>query len=135
MDVDAALQFVRIYGQDGVERDWITSEEEMSLEIGILCNRALGSPHVGFKVRDRLGRTIFDTSTLCMREHIGPVGQGEILVARFRFFLPIVLGEYSITVGFANGGVGADDYAESLLYLHGVKTFQVYRNAASIALV
>ena len=56
----------------------------------------------------------------------------QVLVARFSFALPIQQGEYSVTVGFANGGVGEADYAESLLFLHGVKTFHVYKNRQGI---
>ena len=129
---DASLQFVRLYDSHGIERTSIISEEEVTLNIGILCSRALHDPHVGFKIRDRLGRIVFETSSLCMRERIGPVAAHQVLVARFSFALPIQQGEYSVTVGFANGGVGEADYAESLLFLHGVKTFHVYKNRQSI---
>ena len=67
-----------------------------------------------------------------MRERVGPVMAHQVLIAKFSFALPIQPGEYSVTVGFANGGVGEADYAESLLFLHGVKTFQVYKNRQSI---
>ncbi len=129
---DASLQFVRLYDAHGIERTSIISEEEVTLSIGILCRRALHDPHVGFKIRDRLGRIVFETSSLCMREQIGPVAAHQVLVARFGFALPIQQGEYSVTVGFANGGVGEADYAESLLFLHGVKTFHVYKNRQGI---
>ncbi len=129
---DASLQFVRLYDAHGIERTSIISEEEVTLSIGILCNRALHDPHVGFKIRDRLGRVIFETSSLCMQERIGPVAAQQVVVARFSFALPIQQGEYSVTVGFANGGVGEADYAESLLFLHGVKTFHVYKNRQGI---
>ncbi len=129
---DASLQFVRLYDGHGIERTSVISEEEVTLSIGILCNRALHDPHVGFKIRDRLGRIVFETSSLCMREQIGPVAAHQVVVARFSFALPIQQGEYSVTVGFANGGVGEADYAESLLFLHGVKTFHVYKNRQGI---
>ena len=129
---DASLQFVRLYDSHGIERTSIISEEEVTLSVGILCSRALHDPHVGFKIRDRLGRVVFETSSLCMRERIGPVAAHQVLVAKFSFHLPIKQGEYSVTVGFANGGVGEADYAESLLFLHGVKTFHVHKNRQSI---
>ena len=129
---DASLQFVYLYDAHGIERTSIISEEEVTLSIGILCARALDDPHVGFKIRDRTGRVVFETSSLCMREHIGPVAAQQVLITKFSFALPIQQGEYSVTVGFANGGVGDSDYAESLLFLHGVKTFHVYKNRQSI---
>ena len=129
---DASLQFVRLYDVHGIERTSVISEEEVTLSIGILCARALSDPHVGFKIRDRMGRVVFETSSLCMRERIGAVAARQVLVAKFSFALPIQQGEYSVTVGFANGGVGEADYEESLLFLHGVKTFHVYKNRQSI---
>ncbi len=129
---DAVLLYTQLYDPDGQTRDYVVSEEETTLSIGILCKRHLHDPHVGFKIRDRLGRVIFETSTLCMREPVGRVEAGEVLLTHFRCFLPIQPGEYSITIGFANGGVGVADYEESLLFLHGVKTFHVYKNLDSI---
>ena len=129
---DASLQFVRLAAVDGKERDWFISEEEVVLTVGILCTRRLHDPHVGFKIRDRLGRVIFETSSLCMGKRIGAVVAGQRLLSRFRFGLPIAPGEYSITIGFANGAVGDSDYEEALLYQHGVRTFQVYKNKKAI---
>jgi lipopolysaccharide transport system ATP-binding protein len=126
------LRFVRLYGADGAARDWITSEEEVTLAIGIVCLVPLDDPHIGFKIRDKLGRVIFETSSLCMRRHAGDVGAGELLVSRFRFALPLHAGQYSVTVGFANGGVGDSDYHEVLLFQHGAKTFEIVRNPEAI---
>ena len=129
---DASLQFVRLLGADGAERGWIFSEEEVTLEVGILCARLLHDPHVGFIIRDRLGRVIFETSTLCMRASIGAVAVGQLLVSRFNFDLPLANGEYSVTIGFANGAMANGGYEEALLFQHGVKIFQVYRNQSAI---
>ena len=129
---DASLQFVRLAATDGTEREWFISEEGVVLTVGILCVRRLHDPHVGFKIRDRLGRVIFETSSLCMGKRIGAVTAGQCLVSEFRFALPIAPGEYSVTIGFANGAVGDSDYEEALLYQHGVRIFQVYRNKKAI---
>jgi lipopolysaccharide transport system ATP-binding protein len=126
------LRFVRLYGADGAARDWITSEEEVTLSIGVACLVALDDPHIGFKIRDKLGRVIFETSSLCMRRQVGEVGAGETLVSRFRFALPLQIGQYSVTVGFANGGVGDQDYREVLLFQHGTKTFEIVRKPEAI---
>jgi lipopolysaccharide transport system ATP-binding protein len=126
------LGFVRVYGADGVARDWVTSEEEITLAIGIVCHVPLDDPHIGFKIRDKLGRVLFETSSLCMGRHVGDVSAGEVLVSRFRFAVPLHAGEYSVTVGFANGAVGPTDYREALLFQHGAKTFEVVRNPEAI---
>ena len=126
------LGFVRVYGSDGAARDWVTSEEQITLAIGILCQVPLDDPHIGFKIRDKLGRVMFETSSLCMGRFVGDISGGEMLVSRFQFALPLHAGQYSVTVGFANGAMGPTDYREALLFQHGAKTFEVVRNPDSI---
>lgn len=129
---DVELCFVRIQDARGVERSQVVSEESLRLSVGILSRRDLLDPHVGFKVRDRMGRVVFETSTLCMGRPPGPVARGQVLVADFVFEVPLAEGEYSITVGVAEGRAGGADYREALLFLHDTRTFQVLRNHAAI---
>ena len=126
------LQFVRILDRNGTEKEWLVSEETVQLSLGILSNRDLRDPHVGFKVRDLLGRTIFETNTLCMKYTIGPLARDEKLVVNFFFDLPLAEGDYSISVGVAEGRVGVQDHDEALLYLHGTAQFHVLRNDSAI---
>jgi lipopolysaccharide transport system ATP-binding protein len=129
---DVELQFVRLFDCNGLEKECVISEEEIRLSFGILSRRELSDPHVGFKVRDARGRMIFETSTLGMKHTIGPLTKNEKLVLDFVFDLPLAAGDYSISIGVAEGRVGNADYKEALLYLHGITTFHVLRNYSSI---
>jgi lipopolysaccharide transport system ATP-binding protein len=132
---DVELKFVALsaaHDHTGAVRSWFTSDEEVVLSIGIRCCRALDDPHVGFKIRDRLGRVIFETNSMCMRHHARHLASGELLLSRFQFALPLPEGQYSITVGFANEAKGTTDFGEALLYQHGAKTFEIVKNRSAI---
>ncbi len=129
---DVDLLFVRFLNEDFAEADLFRNGEDMIISVGIRSRRALPQPHIGFKVCDNLGRVIFETSSLCMRQTPGPLKAGEILAGNFRFKITLHEGEYSVVVGFAEGSVGDRDYNEALIYLHQVRSFTVIRAAADI---
>jgi lipopolysaccharide transport system ATP-binding protein len=113
-------------------KDLFSSGSRVTAQLTFILHRALDDPHVGFKLRDGLGRIIFETSSYCMKRRIGPLPAGARLAAEFAFDLSVIEGEYSLTVGFANGGLGEHDYREVMLYLQGVRTLQVVRNRRDI---
>ncbi|MBI5686307.1 MAG: ABC transporter ATP-binding protein [Verrucomicrobia bacterium] len=129
---DVELRFARVLDRNGVEKEYVVSEETVRLSLGILMKRDLRDPHVGFKLRDVLGRTVFETTTLGMKCTPGPVAKGEVIVADFVFELPLAEGDYSVTIGVAEGRVGTVDFEKGLLYLHGTCAFRVLKNGSSI---
>lgn len=129
---DVELRSVRVLDANGQEKEHVVSGETIRLSISILCKRHLHDPHVGFKLRDYLGRVVFETNTLCMNRRPGSVAEGEVLAADFEFMLPLSEGDYSVTVGAGEGGVGNTTLREALLYLHETRTISVVRNPDAI---
>jgi lipopolysaccharide transport system ATP-binding protein len=124
----AELAFVRIFDETATEIDVVVSGSLINLSIGVRAAKPLDDPHVGFKIRDKMGRVLFESSSYCMRTHFGRLPAGETLVANFRFCIPLFAGEYSIVVGFANGGRGEHFYQDLLLYLQGAKIFEIVKD-------
>jgi lipopolysaccharide transport system ATP-binding protein len=129
---DVELRSVRVLDANGQEKAHVVSGETIRLSISIRCKRHLHDPHVGFKLRDYLGRVVFETNTLCMNRRPGSVAEGEVLAADFEFMLPLSEGDYSVTVGVGEGGVGSNALREALLYLHETRTISVVRNPNAI---
>ncbi len=73
----ATLLFARFLDTTFSEKLLFRSGEKMIISLGFQIHSALAEPHAGFKIRDKLGRVIFETSSLCMREPAGPVHAGE----------------------------------------------------------
>jgi lipopolysaccharide transport system ATP-binding protein len=93
---------------------------------------AQDDPHVGFKIRDRFGMVLFETNTYCMNEVIGPVDAGERVAVDFPFLATLVQGDYTISIGVANGGFGEGLFKKQLVYAHEVGHFKILRNLQGI---
>lgn len=85
----------------------IEGGEKVRLTIKAQARADLASVIVGFIVKDRLGQSVFGDNTLNYPEHKNvTVGAGRLVVATFRFVLPMLAaGRYSITLAIATGNL------------------------------
>lgn len=125
------VQFIRILNEfDQIVRSTF-SESEIKLAIGLLFVEAAKDPHVGFKIRTRTGEVVFESNTLCMDRSIGRVDAGTTIEARFRFNVPLPPGEYTITLGIADGGIGRCEF-ERVWMLQDMMTLKILPNPDAI---
>lgn len=129
---EVSVKFVQLLDENGQVVDSVISEEALQLSIGLLFLQGFDDLHIGFKVRDRTGEVIFETNTFAMREKIGKVYNGTFLEVIFRFHVPLREGEYTISLGVADGGFGEGLFKRSLVYAHNSAAFNVLRNNESI---
>ncbi|MCY7321466.1 MAG: ABC transporter ATP-binding protein [Phormidesmis sp. CAN_BIN36] len=127
-----AIEFVKLLDQDDREVQCIASDQNLQIAIGLLFLDQIEDPHVGFKIRNRIGEVMFETNTYCMRQFIGTVVTDDFLEVRFQFDVPLAEGEYTITVGVADGGFAEGQFKRVLTYLHDTAVIKVLRqkNAA-----
>jgi len=93
---------VALCNEQGEKLSWVVGGEVASLLVTAEAKEKLGSPIIGFFVKDRLGQILFGDNT-CL---IGTdsVSSGDEFSARFTFRFPLLpVGDYSITVSVANG--------------------------------
>ena len=129
---EVSVEFIRLLNENGQEIDSIVSEQLLQLSIGLFFSESFDDPHVGFKVRDKTGSVIFETNTFCMGQKVGELTNGTLLEIRFNFNVPLLEGEYTITVGVANGGFGEGQFKQTLVYAHNFTTLKVLKNRDSI---
>ncbi len=122
---------VRFLDPHGQEKLTLMADEPVMLALDFRIHQALDDPHPGFKIRDRFGVVMYETNSYCMHQSLGPVPAGSLLSVQFAFNLTLFPSEYTITVGFANGGYDEGSFREVLCYLHEVSPFVVMRNPAS----
>ena len=120
-----ALASVELRTEAGESAAVLLTGRRAELQVRYRLRRNLADPHVGFKIRNRLGRVVFETNTYCMGAGLGPHGAGTTLEVSFRFPLDLVPDDYTVTVGLANRGSGAGVFDESLSYLHDVLSFRI----------
>jgi lipopolysaccharide transport system ATP-binding protein len=104
----------------------IESETPLTVAYRVRMNKDFERPAFGLIVRDRTGRSVFETSTYSMRMADAPVAKGQHVVVEFNFDFNLRAGQYSFSVGVANGGFSKSEFEEYSLLMHDVDQIQVY---------
>ena len=123
-----SLESVRILDASGKATDTITESAACTVAIVVRFHEDCADPHVGFKIRDRLGRVMYESNTYCQRKSPGPVAAGSALDVRFAFTNALRYGEYTITIGVADQGYHEASFRRVLAFLHDQRSFTIARN-------
>ncbi|QLE42339.1 ABC transporter ATP-binding protein [Nostoc sp. C052] len=129
---EVSIEFVRFLDETDQEIKVVISEQLLQISVGVLFSQYFEDPHIGFKIRERTGEVIFETNTLCMGKKIGRVESGTLLEICFKFKVPLMEGEYTITFGVADSAIGESLFQRTLVYAHNVAALKVLRNKDSI---
>jgi lipopolysaccharide transport system ATP-binding protein len=128
----AKITEVAVYNDKNERVETIISEEKITIQIAVKFYQPFEDPHVGFKIRDRMGRVIFETNTYCMNESIGQVIRGQSVCVKFAFKASLLSGEYTLTIGVADSGYLWGSFKQQLAYVHDLAPFTVLQNQESI---
>ncbi len=124
---DVSIEQVQIYHQDRPVQT-LVSDSELTIRARVRFHTALADPHVGFQVRDRRGEAIYMTHTHGLGLAIGPVRPGECVEVSFGFTACLIPGDYSVTVGVAEGGQPGGHLKRSLARRQDAAHFTLTRN-------
>jgi lipopolysaccharide transport system ATP-binding protein len=102
---EAQITSVKFLDRQGAPLAWVVGGEEVVLRVEALANSSLGSPIIGFYIKDKLGQCLFgDNTYLSYMDSPVVCAPGQFLTADFSFQMPRLLaGDYSVTVAIANG--------------------------------
>jgi lipopolysaccharide transport system ATP-binding protein len=128
----AQVQFVHILNASGQAIPTVTNGSTVQIAIGIWFHQAFAAPHVGFKLRNRQGEVMFETNTHCMGESVGAVAAGELVEVRFTCQMPLIDGQYTISVGVADEAIGLTTFRRTLVYAHDQAVITVFKNPKDI---
>lgn len=103
----------------------IESETDLVVQYRIRLNKDFERPAYGLIVRDKIGRSLFETSTFAMRAGDSPVAMGKEVLVRFKLNFNLRAGQYSFSVGVANKGFSRSEFEEYSLLMHDVEQIQV----------
>ncbi|TVP61797.1 MAG: ABC transporter ATP-binding protein [Nodularia sp. (in: Bacteria)] len=129
---EVVIKFIKLLDETDREIEVVISEQFVQISIGIFFSQSFADPHIGFKIRERTGEVIFETNTHCMGQQLGKVESGTFLDIRFKFKVPLIEGEYTITVGVADTVIGESIFEHTLVYAHNLAVLKVLKNKDSI---
>jgi ABC-type polysaccharide/polyol phosphate transport system ATPase subunit len=122
---DAEMIDFRLLDAAGSPVTIVESETRLTVQYVVRLNKHFDRPAFGLIVRDRIGRSLFETSTYAMRLPEAPMACGSQVVASFSFDFNLRAGQYSFSVGVANRGYGRSEFEEYSLLMHDVEQIQV----------
>jgi ABC-type polysaccharide/polyol phosphate transport system ATPase subunit len=122
---DAELIDFKLLNAEDQQVAFIESETVLVVQYRIRLNKDFDRPAFGLIVRDRIGRSIFETSTYAMKMQEKKVARGEVVIVRFNFNFNLRAGQYSFSIGVANRGFSISEFEEYSLLMHDVEQIQV----------
>ncbi|BAS56439.1 MULTISPECIES: ABC transporter ATP-binding protein [Leptolyngbya] len=126
------LKYVQFLDADNHAIQSAFSDSKVQLAIGLTFLERMEDPHVGFRMRNRTGEVVFESNTFCMKHSIGAVEAGSSIEARFQFHLPLLAGDYTITIGIAEGGFSEHQFKRVLTMLHNTAVLKILQNPNAI---
>jgi lipopolysaccharide transport system ATP-binding protein len=106
-------------------KESVISGSVISICMTFMINHTIQDPNVGFDIRNKYGLVIFESNSHCMNESIEKLEVKQKITARFQVRLNLFPDDYTISVGFANGGYKNIKSRIALLYLPNVLAFTV----------
>lgn len=122
---DAELIDFKILNSNNESIAQIESEQVLTVTYVVRAKKRLDKPAFGIIVRDRVGLSIFETSTYAMRVAEPPIESGAEVAVSFTFRFNLRAGHYSFSIGVANRGFDRSEFEEICLLMHDVEQIQV----------
>lgn len=97
----------------------------LTIKISACFKEAYIDPHIGFGIRNKMGITIYETNSYCLRHPTKPVQANEQLSVSFTFPCQLFPGTYELAVGIANGGYDIGSFEQSLFFDQSYLLFEV----------
>jgi lipopolysaccharide transport system ATP-binding protein len=132
LEPSVTIEQFELVDADGRPIAAFVSEEPVTIRTALRFHEPFSDPHCGFKIRNRFGEVIFETNTYCARTMIGSVAREDGVVVDFHLNAPLAEGEYTLSLGVANGGYGEGLFEKQLVYTRERFGFKVMRNPDSI---
>jgi lipopolysaccharide transport system ATP-binding protein len=120
----ALLDFV-LLDRAGARINHIESEAFLTVQYRVSIKKDIERAAFGLIVRDKIGQSIFETSTYAMNMEEKRVQAGKEVVVRFSFAFNLKAGQYSFSVGVADKGFSRSEFEEHSLLMHDVEQIQV----------
>lgn len=122
---DADLMDFKLLDSELREVVCIESESRLTVKYVVRLNKDFERPAFGIIVRDRLGRSIYETTTFAQLGELGTMPEGALVTVRYSFLFNVRMGQYSFSAGISNKGYARSEFEEYSLLMQDVAQIQV----------
>jgi ABC-type polysaccharide/polyol phosphate transport system ATPase subunit len=122
---EADLIDIKLLNGAGQQVSQIESETDLTVQYRIRLNKDFERPAFGLIVRNKIGQSIFETSTYAMGMAEKSIASGKEVLVSFKFNFKLRAGQYSFSVGVANKGFSRSEFEEYSLLMHDVEQIEV----------
>lgn len=122
------LLSVNIFDKFDHEINCIESGGFVKVVSKIRSNTTLNDPHYGFVIRDKYGSDVYGASTESLNIATTPHYKGEVVTAVCSLHLPLSPGDFSISIGVANGACDFGIFEEYCLFMQDVIMIKIIQN-------
>lgn len=121
-----------IINEQGQSTCSILSGEKVSLRATLKFLEDCSDPHYGIRITNRLGNSVFETNTYCMKVATEEIKKQEEFSVCFDFIMSLSPGEYMFDIGVTSDGYN-DRYFHKYLAMHNnVGELTIYENEDEI---
>lgn len=128
---DAELLEFKLFNEAGQEVVTLESEARLTVEYVVELKKDFDRPAFGIIVRDRVGRSIYETTTFAQLGELGLMPKGAHVKVRYNFVFNVRMGQYSFSAGIANRGYARSEFEEHSLLMHDVAQLHVTENPSA----
>lgn len=128
---EAELIDFKLLDEAGNVVTYLESEAPLTVQYVVKLHKDFDRPAFGLIVRDKLGRSLFETSTYAMRQPDVAVAAGCEVDVRFKFDFNLRAGQYSFSIGVANRGYARSEFEQYSLLMHDVEQILVVESPAA----
>jgi|WetSurMetagenome_2_1015567.scaffolds.fasta_scaffold01392_8 ABC-type polysaccharide/polyol phosphate transport system ATPase subunit len=122
---DLQLLSIKFLNANDKEISSIVSGELLKIVFEIASERELDDPHYGFIIRNNLGLSIYESNTLLLGVKTCTLSKDCHAKVIISWKVPLFPGDYSVSLGVANGGYNNNSFKEYLLNTYDIKIIKV----------
>ena len=111
---------------------YLESQEILKVKYQIKLNKFFSRPAFGLIIRDKMGNSMFETSSYAMNMDQPSFEEGSIVNVCFTFKCNLKCGQYSFSVGVSNNGFARSEFEEISLLMHDVEQIHILESPSEI---
>jgi len=129
---EVELVSFKVCNENGQEISYIESEKKIKIVYEIRSLKELDDPHYGLFIRNKLGISIFESNTYCMKIQTQKLLKNQIARVEWEMDIPLAAGQYSFSIGIANHGFDRGSFKEYTLLLYDLGILMILENPNTI---